>query len=567
MVSITKTKMGIIFTLAKEFVKLHAAVVFTGVALSVLHHTIQTVVTPKLLARIFTSLDDKPALKTNVAYFLMAFSTDKVSEMLAGAFNIRVEPLLTSFLLSRFVDAMMLQYRATHKPLEVGFTIDKIYSVRTCLEEILYFCFSALVPLVISMTIAIVSVYFINLYLGMLVTVAIISIVGLLLLLPRAPSSMVYKERVTMLVEDLFQNIEYVTTAPFGNEHIRRHIKRHVDELRTARLRSQGATSRNQMVAYSISIIFYIATVCYLVRLFNRGDIETKEFESSILSIGRLYELTYSLAYLFPDVSMYLTNIKHMTPYLERLFSYKERPGEGPAAVPDGRIDFENVTFAYGEDGAPVLWNFDLHIPSGQLTALYGRSGSGKSSFTKLVMDIDGPQQGRVLIGGVPVQSLSSSAVSHVVSSMPQSASSLMKMTVYENIVFGVTPGGYEPSLRRDVDRLVAEYNLASIFGDDPMFLDRMVDKSGSSLSGGQKQIIFLLHAVLNEQAKVLVVDEPTSALDGDTRDTVIRMLHELKKSNKTVLVITHDPEVRDVCERALEFSPGQNPKWKIKHD
>ena len=552
---------SILVRLVKEFVAQNRFVVFMAIGLSILHHTIQTVITPKLLARVFTNLDDPTATHQNIGLFLLAFSGDKLSEMTGSIFNVRIEPLLTSFIMSKFVNAMLVQYRATHKPVEVAFVIDKMYQVKSGLENLILYTFTQFLPLTISMLIAIVSVFFVNIKLGLIVLLAIIAIVGILAFLPKAPSSMRYRENLTMFMEDIFFNIEFVTACPYGMEHIKRHMKRHIDELRTSRLRSVGATSRNQIVAYMFATATYIGTIFYLLHLFNKGEVATKDFESNILTIGRLFELAYTLAYSWPDFSRDLVNLRAMKPFLEEIFAYETKEGAGPELVQNGSIDYNKVCFSYGEDR--VLRELTIKIDSGTMVALVGRSGSGKSTFIKLMMDNVKPDSGEVCIGGAPIPALSSVAISHVISHMAQNTSSLLKLTVYQNIVFGVTTGEHDEALRIEVEELVVRYGLLSIFQDDKHFLDRVVEKNGDSLSGGQKQIIFLLHAYMNKDARILVVDEPTSALDKETRGLVMRILHDLKAAGKTLLVITHDDEVKIACDKVLHFQSGENPSWE----
>jgi ATP-binding cassette subfamily C protein len=113
------------------------------------------------------------------------------------------------------------------------------------------------------------------------------------------------------------------------------------------------------------------------------------------------------------------------------------------------------------------------------------------------------------------------------------------------------------PSAKDEVVKLMSKYNLQHIYknvGQDAEFLDYVVGKAGETLSGGQRQMIHLIRAILNTDSKILILDEPTSALDLETKRNVIKMIKNECK-DKTVLIITHDEDVKNMCDRVLLFS------------
>ncbi len=86
----------------------------------------------------------------------------------------------------------------------------------------------------------------------------------------------------------------------------------------------------------------------------------------------------------------------------------------------------------------------------------------------------------------------------------------------------------------------------------------------GERLSGGQRQVVYLLRCLVNEEARLIVLDEPTSSIDSKTRDVVIRLVLGLRASHRTVLIITHDEELARVCSSRIDFSLPLSMKPKI---
>ena len=129
-------------------------------------------------------------------------------------------------------------------------------------------------------------------------------------------------------------------------------------------------------------------------------------------------------------------------------------------------------------------------------------------------------------------------------------------MSVYDNIIFGLEDS---EELRYKIENIIEEYELKTIFnGVD--FLDMNVSKGGSSLSGGQKQIIHFLHAIISDTAKIIILDEPTSALDEQSKSNILRLIEDLNEQGRTILIITHDSSVFDICSSAFSFASGRNP-------
>jgi subfamily B ATP-binding cassette protein MsbA len=203
-----------------------------------------------------------------------------------------------------------------------------------------------------------------------------------------------------------------------------------------------------------------------------------------------------------------------------------------------GELRFENLSFSYpneeegSEDSPPALSNVNLTIPSGEVVALVGPSGAGKTTLAGMLSRFNDPTDGAILLDGLDLRSLSLSDLRDAVALVPQKPF-LFDATVRENIEMGKSP--YTGSTVEDV----AKASHSSGFIDDfPDRFDQRLGENGNRLSGGQLQRLALARAFY-KNSPLLVLDEATSALDTENEERIHEAMAELSKG-KTTLLIAH---------------------------
>lgn len=223
---------------------------------------------------------------------------------------------------------------------------------------------------------------------------------------------------------------------------------------------------------------------------------------------------------------------------------------ESPKACPVSNvgIEFNHVTFAYHEE--PVLHDVDLKIPAGQVVALVGPSGAGKTTFAHLVPRFYDPQQGEVRLNGISVRDFLKHDLRQRIAIVPQMPS-LFLGTLEENIRVG----------KLDATQAEIEAAAKKAFAHDfimqfPEGYQTMVGERGDLLSGGQRQRIAIARAFLKD-APILILDEATSALDTESEAMVQQALSELVKG-RTTLIIAHRFSTIRIADRILVFKGGR---------
>ncbi len=194
-------------------------------------------------------------------------------------------------------------------------------------------------------------------------------------------------------------------------------------------------------------------------------------------------------------------------------------------------IKFENVDFSYAND-VKVLENLNLHFNHGELTALVGRSGSGKTTITNLIARFWDVNKGEISIGGVDISKISTKELYKHISMVFQKVY-LFNDTIYNNIAFG-----RDDATKEDVIEAAKKarcYDFIMALNDG---FDTMVTSGGSSLSGGEKQRISIARAILKD-APIILLDEATASIDLDNEHHIQEAINDLVEA-KTLIVIAH---------------------------
>ena len=221
-----------------------------------------------------------------------------------------------------------------------------------------------------------------------------------------------------------------------------------------------------------------------------------------------------------------------------------------PIRGPRGGIVFDRITFRYKGQTRPIFDRFSLDIAPGERIALVGPTGSGKSTFVKLIQrlyDLDG---GRILIDGIDVATVAQSSLRRAVALVPQDPA-LFHRTLSENIAYG-RPHATQAEIVAAARRARAHDFIARL----PKGYDTLVGERGVKLSGGERQRVAIARAFLAD-APILVLDEATSSLDVET-ERQVQAASEALMAGRTTIVIAHRLSTIREADRILVFEEGR---------
>ena len=259
------------------------------------------------------------------------------------------------------------------------------------------------------------------------------------------------------------------------------------------------------------------------------------------LSFGTLVAFLVGLPIILSPVQVFVSFTQQYFLARESFRSVKElldskyvEEWKGTLKLPDlrGEINFEDVTFTYGESRLPAVRNIDLHIKPGQHVAFVGPSGSGKSTLANLILGLYRTTKGEILIDGAPQSALNMRWFRRN-SAIVMQESMLLSGSVRDNLRFA-RPNASEFEIREAARQANADEFIQKI----PDRYDSEVGEGGVQLSGGQRQRISIARAILRNP-KVLILDEATSSLDYES-ETLVQEAIERVSRGRTVITIAH---------------------------
>ncbi|WP_152364570.1 cell division ATP-binding protein FtsE [Microlunatus speluncae] len=213
-------------------------------------------------------------------------------------------------------------------------------------------------------------------------------------------------------------------------------------------------------------------------------------------------------------------------------------------------IRFENVSKVYANQRRAALDEVDVEIEKGEFVFLVGASGSGKSTFLRLILREQRPTAGHVYVAGRDLNRLHSWKIPSMrrqIGTVFQDFRLLPNKTVHENVAFALQVIGKPASVIR---RVVPE--VLDLVG-----LDGKGDRMPDELSGGEQQRVAVARAFVN-RPKILIADEPTGNLDPATSVGIMKLLDRINRSDTTVLMATHDSTIVDqMRKRVIELDEG----------
>ncbi|MEX4007904.1 ABC transporter ATP-binding protein [Neoaquamicrobium sediminum] len=257
------------------------------------------------------------------------------------------------------------------------------------------------------------------------------------------------------------------------------------------------------------------------------------------------------------DVGMHVRNVQRSVNDMEELVdihaqpvTVADLPGAPPIVIEEGRIAFENVTFHYGGHIEPLYRDFSLEIRAGERVGLVGHSGSGKTTFVKLIQRLHDVTGGRIVIDGQDISAVQQASLRAQIAIVQQEPI-LFHRSLAENIAYA-RPGASQADIERAA-KLASAHDFIERL---PKGYATLVGERGIKLSGGERQRVAIARAFLAD-APILILDEATSSLDSES-EVLIQQAMERLMVGRTTLVIAHRLSTVRALDRLLVFDKGE---------
>jgi len=334
---------------------------------------------------------------------------------------------------------------------------------------------------------------------------------------------------IATLLEETIRGVRIVkafTMEPFEIDRFRAATKRHL----SWNLKAQRVQALTSPVMELLAGVGMIALFLYAHRRIAAGTLTLGQFLSFLAAMAAMYAPIKKLNKVNLSLNTALSAAERVFRMLDIPNDVEEKVDAKVLARVGSGIRYEDVTFSYGNE--PVLRDVDLYVHPGEIVALVGGSGAGKSTFVNLLPRFYDVSEGRITIDGHDVRDVTLKSLRSLMGFVTQEVV-LFNDTVRNNIAYG----------RTNVDEhLVIEAaqaaNAHEFITNLPHGYDTMIGEGGVLLSGGQRQRLAIARALFKDPP-ILVLDEATSALDTESERLVQQALNNLMRG-RTTLVIAH---------------------------
>lgn len=209
-----------------------------------------------------------------------------------------------------------------------------------------------------------------------------------------------------------------------------------------------------------------------------------------------------------------------------------------------------NKSYKNGDQELRVLKDIDLEVEEGEFLAIMGPSGSGKSTLMNVIGLLDRPTSGEYILEDKEVSQISENKLAHVrnkqIGFVFQQFFLLSKLNALQNVELPLIYAGVPAGQRKALSQQFLE----------KVDLGNRMTHLPSELSGGQKQRVAIARALVNSPS-IILADEPTGALDTKTGDQIMELLTDLNREGKTIIMVTHEPEIAEYAKRRIVLRDG----------
>lgn len=214
------------------------------------------------------------------------------------------------------------------------------------------------------------------------------------------------------------------------------------------------------------------------------------------------------------------------------------------------RISNLHKSYPIGDSSLHVLKGIDLNVEAGEMVAIMGSSGSGKSTLLNIIGILDESDSGAYTLDGVTIKDLTEKKAAVYRNKFLGFIFQSFNLITYKNALENVALPLYYQGMKRKDRQEKAKFHLEKVG------LLEWADHLPNELSGGQKQRVAIARAMAAEP-KVLLADEPTGALDSKTSYEVMDLIQKINDAGNTILVVTHEPDIADMCKRIVHLKDG----------
>ncbi len=539
-------------------------------------HPLKNALVPHLMGKMYAKVQKDEPIKLLLYVVISLVVLLQVVWIFAEYVEVKMHPLLQKHLMDDIINHVFRINKENYNEQQVSSVINSISKFPITCYNFISQLKSYIIPSVIGLIIIGIYLIYLDFRMGLFYVAILLTAFVCLRFALRSCDDMSYlcDQKTTDLysgIDDTIHNMSTILNFDKSQEEIEK-----IAEIFSSKNDVCGKTFNCTIVSkycvIPLMIVFIIVSLTYFYKKLKNKEIEPSKFVTIIVVNFMIMNTVFNLTAVFKDMIIRMGIIKSSM----RIFDECHIIPEYTETKPDYKtgIQFKHVDFSrfvevpknqendkdvikvhFIKDDAEILRkekrifvDLNVHFPKGKTTLIMGKIGSGKSTLINLISKNQTILRGNIFIDGKSIDRIDN--LKQKVFYVPQTPI-LFNRTVYENVAYGIE----DRVSKGDVIQKIKQVGLTSFFESLSSGVDTKVGLLGSHLSGGQRQMLWLIKTFFIKP-DYIIMDEPTSAVDEDSKEIVHNLLKEVTRG-KTVIMITHDEYLKQMSDRIIYMEDG----------
>ena len=527
-----------------NYYKKNKFIIIFFIVISFIYILFESVIAPYNIGKLINNID-KPM---NYLYILIGiYIFTYILFYLKKKYETKIIPNLQTYSRSNLFSAIIDKYSENYKSLKMGSTISKINMITLFFKDtIVYFIIMILPNIIILLLISLLFLYK-HRNIGLILIFSIIIFMIAVLLLKnklydlKRKAENYYFNHIDNNLVDIYSSL--MNTYLNNNETKEKDRIHNNQNIYNVYLKDISyAESNLSYILYFISLITIVIVIYYIINKVKENNNKVLYIILIIYFTNSYFILSKNLPWFLKLYSILISSKNYVKDILNIKYDdYKQE-------IKSGKLELKNLTFGYKNNNI-ILDNINLLINNKEKIAILGRSGSGKSSLSKLILKFH-KYDGNIYIDDINIKTINSQYLRKKVLYANQKTM-LYDISIIDNIKYG------NNSETEDIIKLLTDYQLLELFNGLKDGINSDSGVQGNNLSGGMQKVVILLRTILKSDENnsfIIIFDEPLAGLDEKTRKKVIKLIND-KCTGKTLIVITHDKEILPHMDRIVDLS------------
>ena len=513
---------------------------------------LQDVGIPHIVGMLTKTIQKKSSIYIPLTMLIVVTVLIQIGSIVSGLIEVKMFPAFQKFVRDIMISHIMKQSKTNFEELRTGEITMHLHKLPTMLYSYIEDMRDMIIPQFIVYIAAIAYFSYYDIRIG----IALFAVIILLFLSVNytldkcADISEKRDIQYNTMMEEITDVMKNITSVLNANTEQRETDRSNEYQEGYYELSRKSLKCAYSMRYFLIPVVlgFFSWSLTRMYKFVKIGKIESYKMVSLVLILLYIMKSMWIVIYNMKDQVFRWGSIQAALKVFNECAPVEKEATNHPNNLPDGFV-LKDISYGY-EGRKPIFDHLDLVIEPKKKTLIVGEIGSGKSTIIKILMKYQIPKDGTIYYNGRPYSEISAEEIRQIIGYVPQTPT-LFNRTIYENITYNNTAISEE-----QVVQLMEQLGLGDMLKKFPEGLQTNVGNGGTKLSGGQRQIVWILRVML-QNPEVIILDEPTSALDENTKPIVQRMLEQIIK-DKTTIMITHDQFLYKLSDTIIELKDGK---------